>query len=124
MNPTTNTGAGAVEDVAAWRMLDSAPRDGTEFQGWVKSAIDPMGWWEPKCRFNPDTEAFEIWDRVDYDQDGWECYGHVDPVAWMPEPVAPVRQHLEQGATAGVAEMNEQMFGQGDNARQDEGTVV
>lgn len=24
------------------------------------------------------------------------------------------RQHLEQGATAGVAEMNEQMFGQGD----------
>jgi hypothetical protein len=29
MNPTTNTEAGAVADVAAWRTIDSAPRDGT-----------------------------------------------------------------------------------------------
>jgi hypothetical protein len=99
MNPTTNTEAGAVADVAGWRTVDSAPRDGTEFQGWVKSINEPLGWWEPKCRLNPETEAFEIWDRVDYDQDGWGCYGHVDPVAWMPEPLAPA--HLsEQGATA------------------------
>jgi hypothetical protein len=63
-----------------WRDIATAPRDGTEFQGWI-------GQWEPRCRFNPETEAFETWGRVDYDENGWE----VSDVAthWMPLPSAP-----------------------------------
>ena len=68
---------------AGWMPIESAPKDGTEFQAWVGS-------WEPRCRFNPDTEAFEVWDRVDYDQDGWDaCY--LDLVThWQPLPAAPL----------------------------------
>lgn len=66
----------------AWEPIESAPRDGTEFQAW-------MGYWEPRCRINPDTEAFEIWGRVDYDQDGWDTYLHLAPTHWMPLPEPP-----------------------------------
>jgi hypothetical protein len=63
-----------------WRDIATAPKDGTEFQGWT-------GQWEPRCRFNPETEAFETWGRVDYDENGWE----VSDVAtrWMLLPPAP-----------------------------------
>lgn len=71
-----------------WRTIDSAPKDGTEFQGWV-SWGGRDGWWEPKCRFNADTEAFEVWGRVDYDQDGWDSHA-VTVSYWIPTPAAPV----------------------------------
>lgn len=75
-------------DVEGWRTMDSAPRDGDEFQSWI---VDDTGFgqWEPRSRFNPDTEAFELWGRVDYDQDGWEAYPHVTPTRWMPSPTPP-----------------------------------
>lgn len=72
-----------------WRDIASAPRDGTVFQAWVCLVDGGRGYWEPKCRFNPDTEAFEIWGRVDYDHDDWGCYGHLTGTHWMPEPEAP-----------------------------------
>lgn len=60
---------GEAEQLQTWRRggQSIAPKDGAEFQGWVKSANDPLGWWETKCRHKPETEPFEIWDRVDYD---------------------------------------------------------
>lgn len=67
-----------------WQPIVTAPKDGTEFQAW----IDKYGW-EPRCRINPESEAFEIWDRVDYDQDGWDFYPHMIPTHWMPHPHEP-----------------------------------
>lgn len=64
--------------------LESAPRNGTEFQAWLD-----RGYWEPRCRFNPDSEMFEQWGRVDYDCDGWDAtIGH-EPTHWMPLPTPP-----------------------------------
>ena len=71
-----------------WRPIETAPLDGTEFQAWVTRGTDPDGWWEPRCRYNDDG-AFEIWGRVDYDCDGWDCYPHCVPVAWQPPPPPP-----------------------------------
>lgn len=68
----------------AWLPIESAPKDGTEFQAWLNG-----DWWEPRCRFNPASEAFEIWGRVDYDRDDWDTYGHLTATHWMPLPAAP-----------------------------------
>lgn len=65
-----------------WRDIKDAPKDGVEFQAWV-------GHWEPRCRFNPDTDAFEIWGRTDYDQDGWDVYTYLKPTRFMPLPEPP-----------------------------------
>ena len=71
-----------------WNPVDeNTPRDGTEFQGWVVNG--PGGFWEPRCRFNPDTEALEMYGRVDYDQDGWESYPFFVVTHWMPQPADP-----------------------------------
>lgn len=50
-----------------WQPIDTAPRDGTSFQAWVVREDTDFGFWEPRVRFNPDCEAFEIWGRTDYD---------------------------------------------------------
>jgi hypothetical protein len=65
---------------AGWQPIETAPKDGTEFQGWV-------GQWEPRCRFNPESETFETWGRVDYDEDGWDVF--VPATHWMPPPDPP-----------------------------------
>lgn len=65
-----------------WQAIEGAPKGGVEFQAWV-------GHWEPRCRFDPDTEAFEIWGRTDYDQDGWDIYMHLKPTHFMPQPEPP-----------------------------------
>ena len=112
-NPTTNTEAGAVADVAAklteaqvaallaaFRFIDN--------EAGILNGIpnEPSG----DIADDPDEIALTLSSAFGIPFD--ECW---------PENLA---QHLEQGTTAGVAEMNEQMFGQGDNPRQDEGTVV
>lgn len=82
----------ALEAKHRWRDAAMAPRNGTEFQAWVRHTEDGQGWWEPKCRFDPEHGAFEIWRRTDYDQEGWDCLWHIRPVAWMPHPEAPTPQ--------------------------------
>ena len=69
--------------------IAEAPSDGTEFQAWVRRPEDEAkGYWEPKCRINPKTGSFEIWGRVDYDEDGWDSYPFI-PTHWMPHPQEP-----------------------------------
>lgn len=63
-----------------WRPIETAPKDGAEFQAW-------LGWWEPRCRFNDDG-AFQVWRRVDYDEDGWDVI-EARPTHWLPEPTEP-----------------------------------
>ena len=75
-------------DCEGWRTIESAPKDGTEFQAWCVR-VD-HGQWEPRCRFNPKTEAFEIWGRIDYDADGWDVYPAFEPTHWMPFPLPPL----------------------------------
>jgi len=70
---------------AEWKPIETAPKDGTEFQAWV--VHNGTGWWEPRVRFDPDTEMFQIWTRVDYDQDGWE--NGYTATHWMPLPPPP-----------------------------------
>ncbi|WP_238876827.1 hypothetical protein [Achromobacter xylosoxidans] len=81
----------AIRAATGWLPIESAPKDGTEFQAWLN-----IGLWEPRCRFNPDSEAFEIWGRVDYDRDDWDACGHLTATHWMPRPAAP-------GAAPGVS---------------------
>ncbi|CUJ22084.1 hypothetical protein [Achromobacter xylosoxidans] len=81
----------AIRAATGWLPIESAPKDGTEFQAWLN-----IGLWEPRCRFNPDSEAFEIWGRVDYDRDDWDACGHLAATHWMPRPAAP-------GAAPGVS---------------------
>lgn len=73
-----------------WQPIGTAPKDGSEFQAWVKrNDVTGDGWWEPKCRYSCDTGAFEIWGRVDYDTDYWDVYWHIAPLAWMDVPERP-----------------------------------
>lgn len=75
--------------VSPWRPMDEAPRDGSEFQ--ALATVDANGaWiWEPRCRFEPKNEVFEIWGRVDYDQDGWEVHPLITLQSWQSQPVLP-----------------------------------
>jgi hypothetical protein len=80
--------------VSDWQPIETAPDDGTEFQAWAIQREPtenwPDGWWEPRARVNPETEAREVWDRVDYDAEGWtpeDRYWHV--THWQPVPEPP-----------------------------------
>lgn len=79
--------------MTGWQRIETAPRDGSEFQAWVASA--DHGGWEPRCRINPETEGFEIWGRVDYDEDGWDTYLHLTPTHWLPQPASPPQIEVE-----------------------------
>ena len=68
--------------------MDAAPRQGEEFQAWV-AYKEGDGFWAPRARYNPDTEAFEMWGRVDYDEDGWDVYSACAPTHWAPQPTPP-----------------------------------
>lgn len=71
-----------------WRKIESAPKDGTQFQAWVVSERCTYGSWEPFCRYNEDG-AFQIYGRIDYDMEGWDVYLHLTPTHWMPLPPPP-----------------------------------
>ncbi|WP_341237917.1 hypothetical protein [uncultured Limnobacter sp.] len=75
--------------MSEWKPIESAPRDGTEFQAWVKSSYH-KGWWEPKVRFDRDNLRFEIWGRVDYDEDNFDFYPDTKLTHWMPQPTPPL----------------------------------
>jgi hypothetical protein len=81
----------AEQPALGWRGIECAPRDGTEFIGWSFNVDRPEcgGNWNDRCRFNPDSGAYEIWGRVDYDEDGWDCLSYLRPTHWMPDLAAP-----------------------------------
>ena len=74
-----------------WQPIETAPKDGTEFQAWVLSgaAGGSIGFWEPKCRYNEHGQI-GFWGRIDYDIDGWD-YGltHLMATHWKPQPEPP-----------------------------------
>lgn len=77
-----------------WQPIETAPKDGTEFQAWLYGDPHPAaarfanGWWEPRCRFDPESGAIQVWGRIDYDQEGWEDY-YPTRLLWMPLPSPP-----------------------------------
>ena len=68
----------------AWQPIETAPRDGTEFQARsiLKGCVDH----DTRARFNPDTGEYEVW--VDYDHIGW-CEINGRPLDWQPLPAPP-----------------------------------
>lgn len=84
-------------NISIWRPADTAPRDGTEFQGWFETQ-NGSGFWEPSCRYNKNG-GLGVWGRVDYDTDGWD-YGlsHLTLTHWMPqvEESTEQEQHYDQ----------------------------
>ena len=91
---TTLRGGVGLQPRVSWRPLETAPKDGTQFQCWFYNsafkAADPSaeGFWEPRCKYD-EHGALVIWGRVDYDQDGWDVYPHLHATHWMPQPEAP-----------------------------------
>ncbi|QLB38245.1 hypothetical protein phiGT1_33 [Sulfitobacter phage phiGT1] len=77
--------------VPQWRPIETAPKDGTEFQVWL-SKKNGHGFWDPRARYNKNN-CFQLWGRVDYDIDGWEIYPGLEPTHWMPLPEAPALSH-------------------------------
>lgn len=73
--------------MSEWQKLNNVPTGGAEFQAWVVTD-DGKGFWEPRARFN-EHGNFEIWGRVDYDEEGWDSYPHLMPTHWMPPPKPP-----------------------------------
>lgn len=70
-----------------WQPIETAPKDGTEFQAWC--VYEGHGWWEPRAKFN-ENETFVVWGRVDYDMEGWDFLCAPNrPTHWMPHPEAP-----------------------------------
>jgi len=80
-----------------WQPIETAPRNGEEFQAWCvleaegrrSRKLHPEGWWESKCKFDPESENFLFWDRVDYDHYDWDFYPYIIPTHWMPQPKQP-----------------------------------
>jgi hypothetical protein len=66
-----------------WQPIETAPRDGSEFQCWWS------GTWEPRCRFDTDRERFQYWGRTDFDQYSWDEWPVDQPTHWMPLPPPP-----------------------------------
>ncbi|TCP91852.1 hypothetical protein C8J42_103544 [Sphingomonas sp. PP-CE-1A-559] len=101
-NPTTNTEAGAVAGVAA--KLTEAQREVILYGECAKST----GPYDCICGADFETLPSDLVcarSRLE---------GGDGAVVLTPLGLA-VRQHLEQGTTAGVPELNEHMFGQGSN---------
>lgn len=74
--------------MSEWQPIETAPSDGTEFQAWIARRGSP-GYWETRCKFNEDG-TFVVWDRIDYDVDGWEPVSFpLAPTHWMPHPEPP-----------------------------------
>jgi hypothetical protein len=71
--------------MSEWQPIETAPKDGTEFISWLVN--DGRGWIEFRTRFDPDSEAFQIYTRVDYDTDDWES-GYT-ATHWLPLPPPP-----------------------------------
>jgi hypothetical protein len=78
-----------------WLGIDTAPRDGEEFQAWIK-ADNCDGFWAPRCRYN-EHGVFGIYGCVDYDIYGWD-YGliHLTPTHWMSQPISPYNKIEEK----------------------------
>jgi hypothetical protein len=74
--------------MSEWRPIETAPKDGTEFMAWLN--LLTVNVFEPRCRFDPDSGAFQVWERIDYDMDGWES-GYTAS-HWMPIPPPPLNR--------------------------------
>jgi hypothetical protein len=78
----------AAQTAKGWRPIETAPRDGTEFQAWVTNPTVPGGgFWDSRCRFN-EHGAFQTWARVDYDMEDWDTLDLI-PTHWMQHPKEP-----------------------------------
>lgn len=72
-----------------WQSSDTVPKNGTEFQAWLRFSDSAIGWWEARCRY-ADDGYLETFGRIDYDTDGWDMT--VDDVVidgWMAQPTKP-----------------------------------
>jgi hypothetical protein len=76
--------------VPQWQPIETAPKDGTEFQAWLEHGS--FGYWEPRCRYSDEYDIPQIWGRTDYDEDGWDVYPHIDVTHWMPLPTPPTEK--------------------------------
>lgn len=74
----------AAPSPVAWQPIETAPRDGTEFQAWFVLEGSNEGFWEPQCRFEPETGEFMV--LMEF---GWDTYPAATPTHWMPIPSSP-----------------------------------
>lgn len=80
-----------------WHRIDDPntppPMDGTPFQAWMtdgRSGRSVEQCWEPYARYNKDG-SFQIWGRIDYDQEGYTTDFNPEwhPTHWQPFPPPP-----------------------------------
>ena len=64
-----------------WQPIETAPRDGTEFQGWVQYSEASSGW-HPFMRYHEG-------DFQSYDEYFEDWMYSLNPTHWMPRPLPP-----------------------------------
>ena len=73
-----------------WQKMDTAPRNGTEFQAWVRITLSAgLGYWEPRARFDPQYGTFQTWEADGDGEEGWHYASFREPYRWMPQPDPP-----------------------------------
>jgi len=74
-----------------WQPIETAPKDGTEFQAWITNKY-VKGFWEPRCKFDKDGRflIFTIVDNIECEEDFY-YFGpkFLTPTHWMPQPTEP-----------------------------------
>ena len=83
-----------------WQPIETAPKDGAEYQAWVVNSRG-QGFWEPRCRLDPEFGSFQIWGRVGYDEEGWDSSVHWFATHWMPLPPPPTPSAESASAARG-----------------------
>ncbi len=79
---------GVVTEIG-WQPIDSAPKDGTEFQGWFAK----FGW-EPRCRIRNGVMETLSYNRLECAMEFSEITDDMIATHWKPIPEEPTPAHL------------------------------
>lgn len=75
--------------MSEWQPIETAPKDGSQFQVWISEDGSGSAYWEPRARFNAENGTLEIYGEI-YGDWGWYAIEAGNPTHWMTSPKPPV----------------------------------